>query len=130
MGQPFIFIGTHRLQQGKLEAFRAAFSRLVDVVEKNEPQMIAFNGYANEDGTEVSVVQLHPDAASMATHMNVVREHVASAYEELLEETRSIQVFGELDEPTRQMMQRLAGSNVSITVEPTPLGGFTRAVNG
>jgi hypothetical protein len=130
VGQPFIFIGTHRLQHGKLEAFRAAFSRLAEVVETNEPRMIAFNGYVNEEGTEVSVVQVHPDTRSMATHMNVVREHITNAYEELLAETTSIQIFGEMDEPTRQLMQQLAGSGVPITVKPRPIAGFTRAANG
>lgn len=129
MGQPFIFIGTHRLQEGKLPAFRVAFARLTEVVKTNEPQMIAFNGYANEDGTEVSVVQVHPDAGSMASHMQVVREHITSAYEDLLEETTSILVYGELNEATRQMMQHLAGSGVPITVKPEPLAGFTRSQN-
>lgn len=129
MGEPFIFIGTHRLQPGKLPAFREAFSRLVEVVEANEPQMIAFNGYANEEGSEVSVVQVHPDAASMALHMSVVREHITSAYEDLLEETTSIQVFGTLDETTRGMMQQLAGSGVPIVVKPEPIAGFTRSSN-
>jgi hypothetical protein len=129
MGEPFIFIGTHRLQPGKLAAFREAFSRLVEVVEDNEPRMIAFNGYANEYGSEVSVVQVHPDAASMAFHMSVVREHITSAYEDLLEETTSIQVFGTLDETTRGMMQQLAGAGVPIVVEPEPIAGFTRSSN-
>ena len=31
--------------------------------------MIAFIVYANEDGSEVSVVQVHPDAESMMLHM-------------------------------------------------------------
>ena len=126
MGRPFVFIGTHRLQDGKLDDFREAFAKLTQVVEENEPRMIAFNGYANEDGTEVAVVQLHPDAASMELHMEVVREHITQAYEELLEETTSIQVFGELSEAARGMMQHLAGSGVALSVKPKPLGGFTR----
>ena len=65
MPEPFIFIGTHRLKEGKLRDFETAWRELVEVVESKEPQMIAFNAYANEDGTEVAVVQLHPDAASM-----------------------------------------------------------------
>ena len=69
MPEPFIFIGTHRLKEGKLDDFEKAWKELVDVVESKEPQMIAFNAYANEDGTEVAVVQLHPDAASMELHM-------------------------------------------------------------
>ena len=94
MPEAFIFIGTHRLKEGKLDDFEAAWRELVDVVESKEPQMIAFNAYASVDGSEVAVVQLHPDAASMELHMGVVREHITKAYEELLEETTSIQVFG------------------------------------
>jgi hypothetical protein len=92
--EPFIFVGTHRLKEGKLGDFETAWKKRVDVVEAKEPRMIAFNSYANEEGTEVAVVQLHPDAASMELHMQVVREHISQAYEELLEETTSIQVFG------------------------------------
>ena len=33
---------------------------------------MAFNEYANEEGTEVAVVQVHPDADSMAFHMKRV----------------------------------------------------------
>ena len=126
MAEPFIFIGTHRLQDGKLPDFEKAFGELVHVVETNEPQMIAFNGYSNEDGTEVAVVQIHPDVASMQTHMQVVREHITHAYEELLDETASIQVFGQLSDEARSMMQQLAGSGVSLSVKSLPLGGFTR----
>ena len=126
MSEPFIFIGTHRLKEGKLSDFEEMWRDLVDVVEAKEPQMIAFNAYANEEGTEVRVVQFHPDAASMELHMGVVREHSTQAYEELLEETTSIQVFGELSDAARGMMEHLAGSGVPISVNPKPLGGFTR----
>jgi hypothetical protein len=126
MPEPFIFIGTHRLKEGKLDDFERTFNELVNVVETNEPQMIAFNGYADDTGTEVAVVQVHPGASSMELHMQVVREHITSAYEELLEETTSIQVFGELTDAARGMMEHLAGSGVPISVKPYPLGGFTR----
>jgi hypothetical protein len=126
MTGPFIFIGTHRLKEGKLSDFEAAWRDLVAVVEANEPQMIAFNAFANEDGTEVTVVQLHPDAASMELHMQVVREHITSAYEELLEETTSIQINGELSDAARGMIEHLAGSGVALKVKPNALGGFTR----
>ena len=56
---------------------------------------MAFNEYVNEDGTEVGVVQIHPDAASMEFHMDVVAERAARAYAETLEATTSIQVYGE-----------------------------------
>ena len=130
MGEPFIFIGTHRLQEGKLPDFEKVFGELVEVVEANEPRIIAFNGYRNDDGTEVAVVQVHPDVASMQTHMQVAHQHITHAYEELLGETTSIQVFGDLSDEARSMIQQLAGSGVPLSVMPLPLGGFTRSTAG
>jgi len=127
MSEPFIFIGTHRLKEGKVADFEKSFAELVNVVEANEPQLIAFNGYANDEGTEVAVVQVHPDAASMERHMQVVHEHISHAYEELLEETTSIQVFGVLSAAAKEMMLQLAGAGVPLSVKSQPLGGFTRS---
>jgi hypothetical protein len=65
MSGPFIFIATNRIKQGKFEKERERVSGLCDFIEANEPQWIAFNEYANDDGTEVGVVQVHPgDAAT------------------------------------------------------------------
>ena len=89
--------------------------------------MISFNSYASDDGTEVAVVQVHPDASSMELHMQVVREHITQAYEDLLEETTSIQIFGELSDAARGMIEHLAGSGVALTVKPSAVGGFTRS---
>jgi quinol monooxygenase YgiN len=86
------FSCTHRVKDGKLQDFEKSFGELVEAVEANEPRLIAFNGYVNDEGTEVAVVQVHPDAASMELHMQVAREHITHAYEELLDETTSIQI--------------------------------------
>jgi hypothetical protein len=66
---PFIFIATNRLKPGKLDAEKQRVPGLVDFVQANEPRVIAFNEFASEDGAVVAVVQFHPDADSMASHM-------------------------------------------------------------
>jgi hypothetical protein len=40
---PFIFIATNRLKPGKFGNERARMPGLVDFVEANEPQLLAFN---------------------------------------------------------------------------------------
>jgi hypothetical protein len=65
MSAPFIFIATNRLRDGKLAAERDRAADLSSFIEANEPQLLALNEYVNEDGTEVGVVQIHPDSASM-----------------------------------------------------------------
>ena len=92
MSGPFIFIATNRLKEGRFEDERKRVPQLCDFIEANEPRLIAFNEYASEDGTEVGVVQVHPDAASMEFHMGVVADRAARAYAETLDATTSIQV--------------------------------------
>jgi hypothetical protein len=127
MSQPFIFIATNKLKEGKLEAERRRVPGLVEFIEASEPRLIAFNEYASEDGSEVSVVQLHPDADSFEFHMGVVRERAARAYAETLEATTSVQVYGTPSDSVLEMLRQQAGSGVALSVRPHHLGGFTRA---
>jgi biotin carboxylase len=126
MSAPFIFIATNRLKPGKLADERNRVPGLVDFVQANEPRLIAFNEYINDDGTEVAVVQVHPDAESMASHMEVVAERAAAAYAETVEATTSIQVFGTPSDAVLEMLRRQAGAGVPLSVKPHHLGGFTR----
>jgi hypothetical protein len=123
---PFIFIATNRLKPGKLADERKRVPGLVDFVEANEPRVIAFNEYVNADGTEVAVVQVHPDAGSMAFHMEVIAERAAAAYAETVDATTSVQVFGMPGHAVLEMLERQAGAGVPLTVKPSYLGGFTR----
>jgi hypothetical protein len=123
---PFIFIATNRLKPGKLADEKLRVPGLVDFVQANEPRLIAFNEYVNDDGTEVAVVQVHPDADSMASHMQVVAERAAAAYAETVEATTSIQVFGAPSAAVQEMLRRQAGAGVPLSVKPYHLGGFAR----
>ena len=127
MSEPFIFIGTHTISEGKLEDFKKSCGQLVEVVEANEPRLIAFHLYVNEDGTEVTVVQVHPDADSMLFHMQVAREHISEAYQSVLEKTKRIDVYGKPSDAVLEMIRQLAGSGVPLSVKAHHLGGFTRS---
>ena len=127
MSGPFIFIATNRLRPGALEAEQRRVPQLCEFIEANEPRLLAFNEYADDDGIEVAVVQIHPDAESMEFHMGVVREQAERAYAETLEATTSIQVFGMPSDAVLDMLSRQAGSGLSVTVRRHHLGGFTRS---
>jgi hypothetical protein len=127
MTTPFIFIATNRLKPGKLDAEKARVPGLAEFIEANEPRLLAFNEYANAEGTEVAVVQVHPDAESFEFHMGVVRERASRAYSETLDATTGIQVFGTPNDTILEMLRQSAGSGVQYSVKPHHLGGFTRA---
>ena len=127
MPSPFIFIATNRLKAGRLDLERDRVPGLVEFIEASEPRMIAFNEFVNEAGDEATVVQFHPDAASMEAHMEIVRERAQEAYAETLDATMRIQVFGRPTDAILEALQQQAGSGVEISVNGEHLGGFTRS---
>ena len=130
MSGPFIFIATNRLKPGKLDDEKARVPGLIDFIETNEPRLIAFNEYVNEDHSEVTVVQVHPDAASLEFHMGIVGDRAREAYAQTLQATTGIQVFGTPTESILRMLRQQAGSGVPLSIYPQHLGGFTRTPAG
>jgi hypothetical protein len=127
VSSPFIFIATNRLKAGQLDRERERVPGLVEFIQASEPRLIAFNEYVNETGDEVTVVQVHPDAASMEAHMEVVRERAQQAYAETLAATVRIQVFGKPTDAILATLRQQAGNGVQISVNGEHLGGFTRS---
>jgi hypothetical protein len=126
MTAPFIFIGTYQIREGKFEAFKAYWESFLEDIEPKEPRLIAINMYANDDGTEVSVVQVHPDADSFLFHMGVAQEHIGTAYGEYLDPSSTMQIFGPPNEATLAMVRQLSGDDVSVSIHPKIAGGFSR----
>jgi len=125
MTEPFIFIGTHALKEGKLEDFKQHFQEFCAFIEENEPRLIHFALYINDEGTEVTVVQVHPDADSMAFHMQVAAEHFAHAHDEFLDATKSIQIYGTPSDTLLEQMKQVSSSGVLVVVR-SGLAGFNR----
>jgi hypothetical protein len=126
MSGPLIFIATNRLKDGADEIERARVPELVDFVEREEPRVLAFREYLNEAGDEVTVVQIHPDAESLEFHLGLIAEHARRAYEETLDRTLRIQVFGDLPESVAAALREQASDGVEVSVHSDLLGGFLR----
>ena len=71
MSQPLVYVDTSAVREGALEQLRHAIGELANFVEENEPQLISYNVYFSEDGTQMSVVHVHADSASLDYHMDV-----------------------------------------------------------
>jgi hypothetical protein len=70
-----LYVDTSEVRAGALEELKQGIKGLVDFVEANEPQLIAYNVYFREDGTRMTVVSLHPDSASLEYHLEVAGPH-------------------------------------------------------
>lgn len=125
MPGPFIYIGTYTIKSGKLEETKKALGELVELVEANEPRLIGFNVYLDEQGTKASLVQVHPDADSMEFHMKVISEHLTSCFD-YLEAAVSEQVYGAPTASLSSMLEEWAEPGVPVTNMPAHEAGFTR----
>ena len=108
MAAPLIFIFTATIKEGQLEGFKKYAQEHAEFVEENEPRLIHFEQYINEDGTEVTGIQVHPDMDSMAFHMQLVREHIGQAFE-FLDVTKSYQVYGEPSDDFVEQLKQTGG---------------------
>ncbi len=120
-----LYIDTSDVREGALEELKPAIARLVEFVQANEPRLIAYNVYLTEDGTRMTVVSVHPDAASLEYHLEVA----GPLFREFVElvTLSSIQIYGRPSEKALQQAHeksRLLGG-APVRVEPLH-AGFTR----
>jgi hypothetical protein len=125
MSGPFVYVGTWTLKEDKLEEGHKYFADHCATVEANEPRLIAFHVYFDENGRSASVVQVHPDSASMEFHMKVMAEHMTNAFD-YIESVTSEQYFGAASPELRETLRAWESPEVVTTWKPVHEGGFTR----
>lgn len=122
---PFIYVGTHSIKPGKLEEARKRLAELVDFVETNEPRLIAFHCFLDEEGSKLSIFQLHPDSASMEFHMQVNAKHFATAFDYLDTSIRD-QYFGPISDGLAAELSKWDEPGLEVLRMPVHEAGFTR----
>ena len=125
MSGPFIYVGTNSIKEGKVEECRKMLKEIAKLVETHEPRVIAFNFFLDEESRTAVCVQVHPDAASMDTHMQVITEHLKTAYD-VLDQTLSEQLYGTGGERMVKEFRQWA-PDATFTVIPQHEAGFTRS---
>jgi hypothetical protein len=125
MSDLILYIDSSDVRDGALEELKPAIRELVDFVEANEPQLIAYNVYLSEDGRRMTVASLHPDSASLEYHMTVAGP-LFQRFVDLVTMS-SIRIYGEPSEKVQQQSHekaRLLGHG-AVVVEPF-FAGFSR----
>ena len=125
MSEPLVFVDTSEVREGKLEELKTVIKDLAEFVRVNEPRPILYNVYLSEDGTRMTVIQAHPDSASMQYHMKLAGP-VFTRFVELIKMS-SMDVYGAPSDELREQMRQKAlmlGAG-GLTVHELA-GGFER----
>jgi len=106
MYEPLVSIDSSEIREGKIDELKSAMKELVEFVKANEPRPIAYDVYLNEDGTKITVVQIHPDSASMELHMKVAAPEFAKFTDLVM--LQAMDVYGTPSEDLLEQLRRKA----------------------
>ena len=123
MNEPFIHIGSYGVRPGFLDVAPERLRDIAALVKEQEPQLQSFHFYLDEEHGRAICVQVHPDAESMATHMAVIAQHLATAWDWLDLESSSQQVLGT---PPKVLTDYAREFNETLDSYPTFVAGFAR----
>jgi hypothetical protein len=71
MSTPILVVDRSEIRAGKLGEVKAGVEELVAFVEANEAEPLGYDIYFDEAGSLMTVVQVHPDSASLEHHLTV-----------------------------------------------------------
>ena len=106
MSQPIVYIDTSSIREGKLEQLEVAMKALAAFVEAKVPQLISYGFFLSEDRSQMTVVAVHPDSASLEFHMEVGNDEFRK-FADLLELLR-IEVYGRVSEAVLERLHQKA----------------------
>lgn len=121
MSRAIVSISRNRIKAGKLEDFKQFFRQGTPGIEADKPGTVAFLAYLNDEGSEVSIVHVFPDAAAMDRHLEGAAERARAAYEFM--QPISMEVYGTPSDGVLGMMKQIAGTGVTVSIRPHHLGG-------
>ena len=124
MSEPIVFISNQRVKGGKLEEYKHYYRQVAEQAKANKPGTVAHLAYLNEEGSELSIIHIFPDAESMELHMKGVDELAKKAYEYV--EILSFEIYGKPADTVLENMMQIVGSRVALNIRPQLIGGYIR----
>jgi hypothetical protein len=124
-----LVVDSSDIRPGKLAAVKAGVEELVAFVEANEAEPLAYDIYFDEAGTQMTVVQIHPDSASLERHMTIAGP-IFRRFADLLTLAR-VDVYGE---PSEAALDQIRGKAQLLGNAPVAVhelhAGFSRFAAG
>jgi hypothetical protein len=115
-GLLLVYVDTSAVHPGALHELKGAVEELVEFLDANVPGLIAYNVYFSDDGSQMTVVHVHPDSASLEQHLEIG----GPAFRRFagLLTLSSIRVYGEPSDKVRTQLrdkaQLLGCTDVSV----------------
>jgi len=125
MTQPIVYIDISAIREGKLGELEVAMKDLAAFVEANVPRLISYGFFLDEIRTQMTVVAVHPDSASLEFHMDVGGTEFLK-FRDLINLSR-IEVYGRVSDAVLERLHQKARTlGTGIVAVHEFYAGFTR----
>ena len=124
MADPIVFISRNRVREGMLDDFNKHYRDSVPTTEAAKPGTLVQLAYVSEDATEVTIVRVFPSAEAMDLQLQGADTRSKVAYQFI--EPTGIEIYGTPSDLTTEMIHKVAGSGIAVSINPQFIGGFTR----
>ena len=69
--EPIVYIDRSDIHDGALDELKAGVRRLVELMDAQEPRLLAYGFYIDDIARQMTVVAVHPDSASLEFHIEI-----------------------------------------------------------
>ncbi|CAG0987300.1 hypothetical protein ANRL3_02529 [Anaerolineae bacterium] len=128
MSEPIVFISRNRMKLDKVDGFRKHYRDSVPLTEANKPGTLVQLAYENQDATEVTIIRVFPSAEAMDHQLQGADERSKKTYEFI--EPVSVEIYGTPSNYALEMMNKVAGTGIGVSIHPQFIGGFMPLKSG
>jgi quinol monooxygenase YgiN len=124
MSKPIVFISHFRVKEGKFDNLMQLNQKVTEQIQATKPGTVAFLQYLNEQGTELSIIHVFPDADSFDRHIAGADARAKTALE-FIEPTHR-EVYGMPSNQVLEMLRPPDDSGIDFQIMSQPAGGYIR----
>ena len=107
-----------------LDAFKKHYQESIPRTEAAKPETLVQFAYVSDDDTRIDIVRLFPDAEAFDLQLHGADDRSKITYQFI--EPSSVEIYGKPSEFAIQMMEKVAGSGIPVSIFPQFIGGFMR----
>ena len=128
MTDPIIFISRNRVKEGMLGDFTKHYLESIPRTEADKLGTVVQLSYLDNNATECVVIRVFPDAEAMDNQLGGADERSKTTYQFI--EPTSVEIYGAPSDFTLEMLKKVAGSGIGVSIYPQFIGGFIRPKPG
>jgi hypothetical protein len=124
MDDPIVFISRNRVKEGLFDDFRKHYHESIPATEASKPGTLVQLAYVNEEQTEVVILRLFSDSEGLDLQLQGADQRSKASYQFI--EPTGIEIYGKPNPYAMEMINKVAGSGIAVSINSKFIGGFIR----